>query len=222
MRKITSCFVGCLLLFSCNEWRFETFAKQFWKAHKVVFAKSAAPGIPDTSQLKQRETFLFEQTEASYAFENSTLKPSHQNEWNKISQELAFRKKEVEQLRHDPSLYNIGSRAKAILANTKLPLDQRFTQIDMQLAKAKVYYDIAKKNLRQPDIEKTELAIRKQMLTLQFLQTEWADSLNRTIFTEPQHQKIVQNCTQAQVAVKDYIAFCRSIIFEYKNSTFIK
>ncbi len=220
MQRFAFFFTSFLLVSSCNQWRFDSFAIQFWKAHNTVFSITAASGIPDSSQLKQREIFLLKQTEAFYAFDQSTLEPTHQQEWNKIAQELASRKKELEQLRSDPSLYNIGGRAKVILANAKTPLNQRLTQIDAQLAKFKSYYDIAKANLRHPDIEKTQLAIRKQLLTLQFLQTELTDSLNRSTFAEPQQQKIVQHRTQAQIAVKDYIAFCRSIIFEHNDSTF--
>ena len=123
----------------------------------------------------------------------------------------------INQLRSDPSLYNLGGVIKTILVRKNTTSEEKWQRLEQQLQEAPWYYTVAKDNLVYPDTAKTRLSIEKQLLTLQFLQTELLDSLSRSKLKEPQRQNILTQHSKAQIAVKDYLAFCRSILFESQN-----
>lgn len=150
------------------------------------------------------------------------LKALHQKEWNETNKFIAQQMQYLVSLRQDPSLYDIGEVLKSILINKEITLKNRLQLIENQLQYTKQYYSNAKTNLTMPDSAKLQPAIQQQLQTLHFLQQELLDSLGKVPLSVAQHDTFLAHTTQAQLAVKDYIAFCRSILFEYQDSMFVK
>ena len=143
-----------------------------------------------------------------------------------LSEKAQILKQELEQyapsiLAHqqDPSLYNLAGRMKVVLANTEAPFPQRIDQIAKLLQIAPSYYEAAKNKLLPSSIPQLELAIRKQSLGLRFLQQELPDSLAQLDWAPQDHASFSGLQNGAQLAIKDYIAWCNSQIMDYAAQT---
>ncbi|HMN90747.1 MAG TPA: hypothetical protein PKD70_13850 [Saprospiraceae bacterium] len=124
----------------------------------------------------------------------------------------------LQQLKRNPALYNLGGELKATLSNDSVPLVARLERIGRQLALAPTYYANAKDYLTLPDTTRLELAIRKQLYALQWFNMDLQDSLQIAALPPAPRDTLEQRLQQARIAVKDYIAFCRSLLFESRAS----
>ncbi|MFN7117281.1 MAG: hypothetical protein ACK4TA_10815 [Saprospiraceae bacterium] len=204
--------------------QFRRFKKELTRAYQQQIAAL----VDTTYSLRIQEPKLLQAKRQFYEYYIMNFRPNynqlnrlneqHRKEWLQLKKQMEDQLEEIQQLQKDPSLYNLGGAIKKTLVSNE---NQKWQIIERQLAEAPRYYKAAIDILAPSDAEKTRLAIEKQLLTLKLLQTELMDSLARAPLHEPQQQKIVQHNAQAQIAVKNYIAFCRSILFEYQDSTFV-
>lgn len=155
-------------------------------------------------------------------FQPAALKSLHQKERERINQLINQQILLWQKTQQDPSLYNIGEPLRSILQNVELSLQNRLQQIENQLQLSESYYTAAKSNLIFPDSTKIQPAMQQQLQTLRFLQKELPDSLRNANLQAPQRVIFLANTKKATLAVKDYLAFCRSLWFEYQDSTFQK
>jgi len=227
-------FLGALLLLTFSAWFMlqlnpNVIFHQFKKEVTRSYQKEIRPLSTPPYALNIREPKILEAEQRFYTqhlmhFQPETLEGlSDENKaaWLQLKKQMEYNLMKIKSLQSDAALYNLGGALKSTLSNTNQSSDQKWQRMQQQLTEAPLYYITAKNNLINPDINKTSLAIDKQLFTLKFLQTEFLDSLAQSGLSEPQQQKFVQQAAQAQISVKDYIAFCKSIIFEYHNSALI-
>lgn len=115
---------------------------------------------------------------------------------------------------YDPALYNLGGELMPLLADTLRPVAERNRLLSRYLAQAPAYYDSAKAILRTPDPGRLQLAVRKQRKSLLLLDQELTGFLS-----PPARDSLEPLIRQARFAVKDYLAFCESLLFERRDST---
>lgn len=194
--------------------RFQKIKKSFEAAYPIFLDSM---NETESNKFLEREKFLSAYQSALSHFEVSKLKPAQQKEWNQIKRTLDIRQEELDRFYH-PSLYDFRKYLNPILQDSQLTLLQKFSKIESTLALSKSYYKNAKITFKQlPEPEDLTRAVEKQLLTLNFLQTELIDSLEISNVSKPQRQKIARHISLTKIAVKDYIAFCKSSLFEYNN-----
>lgn len=219
MKPLLGIVFGILTLFwlSCTQFRFGQFEKKFWQEHQSIFSTTTDFEIITPDKLTQQLHFYDQHQKALLAFYPEQLNIKQRAQWLLIQNTLKDHSERLHALQKDPAIYNMGGVLKALLAKSSMPLDQRLVKIAAYLPKTRPYYAAAKTNLQTPTPERLALSIDKQLLTLRFMQTELMDSLTNATLGEPQRQDIVQQAAAAQIAVKDYLAFCRSLLFEYHD-----
>lgn len=139
--------------------------------------------------------------------------------YTQLEQSITKQLRILHTLQTDPSVYNLGGEMKAMLVNDSIPLDGRLLRIGQLLKDADSYYLTAKANLTQPHPDRTVLAMQKQLRTLNFLNGELLDSLTLANLSVPEREELKTKAAQAKLAVKDYLGFCRSLLFEQRDST---
>lgn len=122
----------------------------------------------------------------------------------------------AERLRSDPSFYDIGAYLRTTLAQSD-PSEKRMAYIAVQLERTKAYYAAARVNLRPTETEKINNAIDIQRNTLLFLHNELPDSIQAAALKPDKKTALLEAVQQSRLEVKDYIAFCRSLLFELQN-----
>ncbi len=116
----------------------------------------------------------------------------------------------------DPSFYNVGGILKSKLNNPNTPnLCDRLDYILNDFENIPAYYETAKSNFIKPSIKKTLLAIDKNSLGFHFLKNELMDSLAIAECMQFDKEEFIKEMDRSLIAIKDYVAFCNSLKFEY-------
>lgn len=228
--SLLSVLLIILLIISILIWRsfdsnvrFQQLKKDYNKNYNVIITKDTVlMGIPAAAQLSALISHF-----NHYKFELQKIKPEqlkapNRAAWQQMSQVIVAQIQFLQKLRQDPRLYNIGELYKSTLKNKERTLKSRLQLIENQLQIAAKYYDNAKANLINPDSANLQPAIQQQLQTLHFLQNELLDSLYRAKLSQATHETFLANTHKAKLAVKDYLAFCRSLQFEFQNTNNLK
>ncbi len=130
-----------------------------------------------------------------------------------LEQDLEEYLSHIDQLRSDPSLYNLGGHLKVTLTQAQQTLMQKLATSDSLLSLASNYYAAAKHKLTKPQAERLNLAIRKQALGIYFLKGPLQDSL---VIAGLDKQVVWQEKSKStERAMKDFIAWCNSQLIDY-------
>lgn len=201
--------------------RFRRLQKSFNSAYQTTYSPlfdSLQLGIIESKNLQARYQIFTYYDPQFASFNNRELSPIHYKEWQLTQDLIKNQMIYLSNLKKDPTLYNFEMPLKKILQQKDTPLQSRLQQLENKLHYASHYYTAAKDNLITPDSIKLKSAIHQQLQTLQFLRSDLPNLLARSSLSPSKKQKILQRSLQAQLAVKDYIAFCRSRLFEYQDA----
>jgi len=118
---------------------------------------------------------------------------------------------------NDPGFYNVyPALAWRISELKQSPDSTSINLLGKTLEKVPVYFSHAKENLEDPDIPKTITAIEVQQKTMEFLRTSVRTQIRS--LPETDYKRTLELAQEtAQIAVKDYSAFCKSILVELKK-----
>lgn len=131
--------------------------------------------------------------------------------YSQILNRLVTYQQHLEDLQQNASLYNIGAELQRLITQPKLPIAAKMENTQEILRIAPNYYEQAKLKLIHPDTSSLQLAIRKQILGIHFLNNNYPDSLIKAQLMAEPFDTLVEEC---RFAMKDYIAWCNSQIIE--------
>lgn len=118
----------------------------------------------------------------------------------------------------DPSFYDIGVYLNTVLLLND-PTDKRMKYLSLQLDRTKAYYAAARENLRPKEAKAIYNAIDMQRNTMLLLQNILPDSIQAANLKPDETKALLKAVQQSRLEVKDYIAFCRSLLFELQNQS---
>jgi uncharacterized protein (DUF885 family) len=127
----------------------------------------------------------------------------------------------VQQLRDyewDPSSYNLIGTFAIILNEHYAPLTKRLESFYQKLEKVPAYYKEAEKQIRNPVVELTDLAIEQHEGGLNIFGKDFADSLKKANVPQEQQKLMVQRASAAAEAVKGYVAFLKALKNDHPHS----
>lgn len=118
---------------------------------------------------------------------------------------------------NDPGFYNVYPALSWRISAMKQSADSvSIDLLEKTLMKIPVYFFHAKKNLEDPTIPSTITAIEIQEKTMDFLRTTTVEQIHSLIETKDRTR--LQGAQEAaQIAVRDYAIFCKSILVELKK-----
>ncbi|MDX1666007.1 MAG: hypothetical protein R3350_02210 [Saprospiraceae bacterium] len=135
-----------------------------------------------------------------------------------LESRLVERKNYLLDFRRDPARYNLGGIAARYLLARDLSEAEKVRYLQECLQYAPLFFDLAKRNLSAPLPEQTALGIRKQEKTLMFFYGELADSLEAFRLDASKAKELSRELMGAELAVKDYLAYCNSLMFEHRDT----
>lgn len=200
--------------------RFRRLHREFTTAYQATYSPfydSLKLGILEPEKLLERNRLLNHYYLEFQSFANKKLRPIHRKQWETTQHLIKSQLHYLPTLQKDPTLYHFGAFLEKTLQLKGVILNDRLQQIDDQLQSTSQYYTIAKNNLVQPNAIKLPNAIQQQVQTLQWLRVTLSDSIAQATLPYSQRQYLLQHSAQAQIAIKDFIAFCRSIWLEYQS-----
>lgn len=149
---------------------------------------------------------------------HKSLPPEAESCFDRAVAALVLLEKHLYGLQSDPALYSIGEHLKRSLSDRVRPLNERLNIIKTQMELSGDYYRAAKMNLQKPNPGRTGDAMKNQLLTLGFLDTELTAALQAAQLSPQEKEAFGAVLAKARIEVKDYLAFCRSLDFEHRDS----
>lgn len=111
----------------------------------------------------------------------------------------------------NPSDYNVASGFARLLAADYAPLDARLATISTRLAAVPAYYAAAKRNIRRPTREHTELAIVQNQAALDVFGADLDRQLAASGLLPADKERFRRRTADARAAIADYVDFLKRI-----------
>lgn len=215
MKQTTALTLLFFLLLSCQQdSSFENFVDIFQPAYKEQFRipSNQALVIISLEKINQDIAFCKEQLQLLSTFELEKLKPENQEKWQNLSNKLKKKLHQIEVFNKEPDSYNIQPAMQTILDKKDWNLDKKLNLLQQQIKLAPLFYQTAIENLQDVDAKNAKKTWDDHIKTFMFLNQTLPNILSQSDWTRTQKDSFNLHLNAAEVAVKDYIAFCRSTV----------
>jgi uncharacterized protein (DUF885 family) len=122
-------------------------------------------------------------------------------------QGIIFNINELKSHEWDPSVYNVASSIADVLNDKKRKIQEKLRMIYLRLKSVPDYYAAAQKNIQNPTLEHTNLAIQQNKGTLTYLKDVLLDSISKAQFKAHEEQSMTATVEIAANAINSYIIF---------------
>jgi len=115
----------------------------------------------------------------------------------------------------NPSQYNVSSSFAEMLNNNYDSLDVRLRNFYLKMASIPAYYEAAKKNISNPTVEHTQLAIDQNLGGISVFENDLKDALSKSHLNEQEKKNIEERAGEAVKAIKGFADWLKAM----KNDT---
>ncbi|HTA62542.1 MAG TPA: DUF885 domain-containing protein [Bacteroidia bacterium] len=115
----------------------------------------------------------------------------------------------------NPSQYNVCGEFAEMLGNNYDSLDTRLHNFYLKMQNIPAYYEAAKKQIKNPTLEHTQLAIDQNLGGASVFETDLNDALKKSHLSIQEKEQIAARAKEAIVAIKDFAAWLKAL----KNET---
>lgn len=231
MKKILLASVVCLSLAACGgdtktsetktvadmNPQFEKYKEQFienlwktypgWASSQGYHKYDSVLVVPDDASRAKELAFAKSNLDSLKTFSLEGLSDNNKTDYYMIENQLKSIEWSVNEMKSyewNPSEYNVSGAFAEILNGTYDSLDVRLRNFYLKMANVPAFYEAAKKNIKNPTVEHTQLAIEQNLGGLSVFEVDLHEALNKTHFGE--HEKQAMEAT-AKEAVKAIIGY---------------
>ena len=235
MKKLFVSFFAITLLFSCNkstksngdkdlDKKFDQYKDGFvtdlWKinpgwASAVGYHKlDSLLIVPDATEEKRQIDFANAQLDSLKQFNIDDLSDNNKTDLQMIKNQLEsaiFYIKEVKSSAWNPSEYNVCGAFAEILNGKYDSLDVRLHAFNIKMNNIPAYYEAAKKNIKNPTVEHTELAIAQNLGGSSVFQGDLTEVLQKSKLSAAEKKEIQEKAKVAVKAIADYADWLKKL-----------
>jgi uncharacterized protein (DUF885 family) len=235
MKKLFVSIFTISLLFSCNkstksnedkalDGKFDKYKDGFvtslWKinpgwASGVGYHKyDSILSVPDANEEKIQLEFVNAQLDSLKQYNLDNLSDNNKTDFYMIKNQLeatVFSIKEMKSSEWNPSEYNVCGSFAEILNGKYDSLEVRLRAFNTKMNNVPAYYEAAKKNIKNPTVEHTELAIAQNLGGSSVFDTDLAAALKQSKLTEAEKKEMLEKAKTAKKAITDYADWLKNL-----------
>ena len=198
----------------------EAFIEELWKlypgwASSQGYHKYDSVLVVADEAFHQKEiAFANEKSEALKKFDITKLTASDKTDYYILENMLngiIFQVNEFREYEWNPASYNVSGTFAEILQNKKEANEEKLRALYLRMANIPAYYENAKKMIKNPTIEHTELAIQQNNGGKDVFTGMISDSLKKTTIPADEKKKIEERIKESVKAMDDYVAWLKSL-----------
>ena len=158
-----------------------------WASREGFHEYDSELPIPDEKRRKEQLEFANHWSNRLNEFDIASLKNSDQVDYHLIENYLKrifFNINELKSWQWNPSAYNLGGSFFQLINYTDKPLSERVRLASQKLNKVEEYYQAAKRNIKNPSLVHTELAIQQLEGSKSIFEKNLIDSLENSDIDE--------------------------------------
>ena len=233
MKKIFISIITLPLLFSCNkstksnqdaDKKFDNYKDGFvtalWQinpewASAVGYHKLDSLLVtPNAEADKKQLDFVNAQLDSLKQYNIEDLSDKNKTDFHMIKNQLEstiFNIKELKSSEWDPSEYNVCGLFAEILNGNYDSLEIRLRAFNTKMNTIPTYYEAAKKNIKNPTIEHTELAIAQNLGGSSVFEADLRSALEKSKLSDAEKKEMLDKAKVAVKAIKDYADWLKAL-----------
>nr|WP_315239169.1 DUF885 domain-containing protein [uncultured Flavobacterium sp.] len=233
MKKIFISIITLPLLFSCNkstksnqdaDKKFDNYKDGFvtalWQinpewASAVGYHKLDSLLVtPNAEADKKQLDFVNAQLDSLKQYNIEDLSDKNKTDFHMIKNQLEstiFNIKELKSSEWDPSEYNVCGLFAEILNGNYDSLEIRLRAFNTKMNTIPAYYEAAKKNIKNPTIEHTELAIAQNLGGSSVFEADLRSALEKSKLSDTEKKEMLDKAKVAVKAIKDYADWLKAL-----------
>src|ERR1035437_6155600 len=238
MKKIILSSIVCLLLAACGGSKqtketkivvnmnpqFDKYKEQFiedlWKvypgwASSQGYHKYDSLLIVPTNDARTKELAFSKANQDSLKkFHLDGLSDNNKTDYYMIENQLKSIDWSINEQRSfewNPSEYNVSEPFAEMLNGNYDSLDVRLRNFYLKMANIPAYYEAAKKNIKNPTLEHTQLAIEQNLGGISVFEKDFHEALNKVHFGEHEKQAMEATAKESVKAIKDFADWLKKL-----------
>jgi hypothetical protein len=235
MKKLILPILFLAFLYSCNKStkstesgddnkKFEQYKDQFltsfwelnpdWAANQGYHKLDSVLIVPDSSSRIKQLNFANANLDSlkNYSLEN--LSDNNKTDFYMIKNQLEstiYSINELKSFEWNPSEYNVCGAFAEILNGKYDSLDNRLRNFGLKMKNIPALYEAAKKNIKNPTLEHTQLAIDQNLGGLSVFETDLVDALAKSKLSETEKKSILDQSKLAVASIKEYADWLKKL-----------
>ena len=221
MRNFFVLFIVAVFLWSgCRSelGKFKNAQEEFFTSWGKLY--DALPFIPDAiydvDKLKDEKPFLDKTFKAFNSIDETALSEIDLGVKKLIKERIDFLEIKIKK---DPSVFSFKKELESLILENNLDEESVLENALTTIEKMPQHFEFAKSSLQQPELEKINLALEEQKVTYFLLKNEMPQWAKKNATTALALNHFTKKNKEAQLAVKDWIAFLNSAKFEIGNAS---
>ena len=209
-----------LLLLGCEKERslFNRLDRNLTRQWEIRFSEEP-PLVYPSSQLKADLEFLAYGISLVELVDTSLLKSRQKTRYHELLSLMTAKETALRPYRKNPAFYDLGTSLSQLLTDTTLELNNRLQQISPVLDTLSAYYAGAKENLNYFPGDKVTLSLESQRSFFLVLSENLPDSIAKSTLDPAEKERLIGKSESCRLIVADYMAFCRSQLYESENTS---
>jgi uncharacterized protein (DUF885 family) len=198
----------------------EAFVQALWKtypswASSVGFHKyDDILVVPDAESRANELRFCRAQSDSLMRFKVDELSDANKTDYYLIKNQIDYSLWSTAGLKAyewDPSQYNVSGLFAEMLGNDYEPLDNRLRNFSKKLESVPAYYSAAKRNIHNPTVEHTSLAIEQNLGGISVFEQDLGDALKKSKLNEAEKKQLQEKAKKAIAAIRDYTEWLKKM-----------
>lgn len=239
MKKIIIPSIVCILFASCSDSNKETnktetvvdnnpmfdnyknnFIEELWRIYPAWASSQgfhkydSVLVVPDDNQRKKELAFVKANLDSLKTYDIKCLSDNNKTDYYMIENQLKSIEWSINELKSyewNPSEYNVSGIFAEMLNGNYDSLDVRLRNINLRMAAIPAFYEAAKKNIKNPTVEHTQLAIDQNLGGVSVFEKDFHEALNKVHFGEHEKQMMEANAREAVKAMKAYAGWLEKL-----------
>ncbi len=177
--------------------------------------------VPDDAARSRENAFAKANLDSLSAYKIGELNDQNKTDYHMIENQLKsimWNNEEKKAFQWDPSVYNVSSTFADMLNNNYDSLDARLHSIYLRMGNIPAYYEAAKKNVQNPTIEHTQLAIDQISGGTSVFEKDLINAVTLSHLREADKNGIKERAAQAIKAMKGFADWLKALKNDHPRS----
>lgn len=198
----------------------ENFVEELWKVYpgwassQGYHKYDSILVVPDDASRAKEIAFAKANLDSLKNYDLAALSDNNKTDYHMIENQLnsiIWSINEQKSYEWNPSEYNVSGAFAEMLNGNYDSLDVRLRNFYLKMANVPAYYEAAKKNIKNPTAEHTQLAIDQNLGGISVFENDFHTALNKMKFGEHEKQAMEATAKQAVEAIRGYADWLKKL-----------
>jgi len=238
MKKAVSALLLCSILISCGDTKqssdaktaadknpqFDTYKTNFieelwktypgWASSQGYHTYDSVLIVPDDASRAKELAFAKANLDSLKTYDLASLSDNNKTDYYMIENQLKsidWSINEQKSFEWNPSEYNVSGAFAEMLNGNYDSLDVRLHNFYLKMANIPAYYEAAKKNIKNPTIEHTQLAIDQNLGGISVFETDFHEAMKNVKLAEREKQAMEATAKESVKAIKGFVEWLKKL-----------